>query len=218
MATSFPGSPRLFKGGVVLVDPSSSAVQRVIPLQYNPDSLTRTIEVQDASGGGNGRTEPLRIKGPPIETITLDAEIDATDALEDGETVAAEVGLSAHLAALETIVYPESSRLTSNNTLANLGTLEITPMQAALTLFVWSKNRLMPVRITQLQITEEAFSPNLNPLRAKISLGLRVLTIDDLGFDHRGGSLYMIYQRTKERLAERHPGGDLGVLGVGDIP
>jgi hypothetical protein len=219
MPTSFPGSPRLVKGGIVIIDPDSSAVQRVIPLQYNPESISRTLEVQGAEGGGEGdRSEPLRLKGPPVETVTLEVEIDATDGLEEGESVVAEVGLSAHLAALETIVYPKSARLTSNDQLANLGTLEIVPMQAPLTLFVWSRNRLMPVRITQLSITEDAFDPDLNPLRAKVNLGLRVLSVDDLGFSHKGGSLYMIYQQQKERLAERHPGGDLGALGIGEIP
>jgi hypothetical protein len=158
------------------------------------------------------------LKGPPVETLTLEAEIDATDGLEDGESVVTEVGLSAHLAALETIVYPKSARLKANDLLASLGTLEIVPMEAPLALFIWSRNRLMPGRITQLQVTEEAFDPDLNPLRAKVSLGLRVLSVDDLGFDHKGGSLYMIYQQQKERLAERHPGGDLGALGVGEIP
>jgi hypothetical protein len=219
MPTSFPGSPRLVKGGIVLIDPDSSAVQRVIPLQYNPETISRTLEVQAAEAGGEGdRSEPLRLKGPPVETFTLEVEIDATDGLEEGEQVASEVGLGAHLAALETIVYPKSAQLTANDALANLGTLEIVPMQAPLTLFVWSRNRLMPVRITQLSITEEAFDPDLNPLRAKVSLSLRVLSVDDLGFGHKGGSLYMIYQQQKERLAERHPGGDLGALGIGEIP
>ena len=214
--TALASSPRLVKGGIVLIDPGSSAVKRIIPLQYNPHTISRSLEVQSVGTGAGA--EPLRLKGPPIETITLEAEIDATDGLETGDSVIAEVGLSAHLAALETIIYPESSRLQSNNSLALAGTLEIAPMESSLVLFVWSKNRLMPVRITQLQITEEAFDPDLNPLRAKVSLGLRVLTIDDLGFDHKGGSLFMIYQQQKEKLAQRHPGGYLGALGIGEIP
>ena len=64
-----------------------------------------------------------------------------------------------------------------------MGTLEIVPAEAPLTLFVWSKNRMLPVRITEFSITEEAFDPALNPIRAKVSLGLRVLSVNDLGFD-----------------------------------
>ena len=78
------------------------------------------------------------------------------------------------------------------------GTLEILPLEAPLTLFVWSKQRVVPVRVTEFSITEEAFDVALNPIRAKVSLGLRVLAIDDLGFTHRGGTLFMAYLRNKE--------------------
>jgi hypothetical protein len=44
--TTFPNSPRLLKGGIVLIDPDTSAVVRVIALQYNPDTLTRTLHGQ----------------------------------------------------------------------------------------------------------------------------------------------------------------------------
>jgi hypothetical protein len=84
--------------------------------------------------------------------------------------------------------------------LASLGTIEIIPAEAPLTLFVWSAQRVLPVRITELSVTEEAFDPALNPIRAKVTLGMRVLTVDDLGFTHRGGSLFMAYVRAKERL------------------
>lgn len=60
---------------------------------------------------------------------------------------------------------------------------------------------MIPVRITDLSITEESFDPNLNPIRAKMSLGMRVLSVNDLGFDHRGGNFYLRYQQDKERLA-----------------
>ena len=63
-------------------------------------------------------------------------------------------------------------------------------METPLTLFVWSKNRIVPVRITDFSITEEAFDTVLNPIRAKISLGMRVLSVDDLGFQHKGGALF----------------------------
>jgi hypothetical protein len=43
-------------------------------------------------------------------------------------------------------------------------------MQAPLALFVWSQHRILPVRVTDFSITEEAFDPALNPIRAKVSL------------------------------------------------
>jgi hypothetical protein len=85
-------------------------------------------------------------------------------------------------------------------------------------LFVWSKNRVVPVRITDFSITEEAFDANLNPIRAKVSLGMRVLSVDDLGFDDKGGNLFMVYQQQKEKLATLNKNGTFRDLGIGGIP
>jgi hypothetical protein len=216
---SFPRSPRLIKGGLVLLNPTTSAVVRVIVLQYNPDTLTRSLQVQ-AVGDTADRSQALRIKAPPVETIKLDAEIDATDQLEfPGENATTvEVGIQPQLAALETIVYPASGDLLANDRLASGGALEIIPMEAPLTLFVWSRTRIVPVRVTDFSITEEAFDPVLNPIRAKVSLGMRALSVNDLGFDHKGGALYLLYQQQKERLAGMSPAGTLGALGLKGIP
>jgi hypothetical protein len=216
--TTFPGSPKLLKGGIVLVDPQTAAVIRIIALQYNPDTLSRTLQVKGVGGETGDRSEALRLKGPPVETLKLDAEIDATDQLEIADGQAAQVGLHPQLAALELIVYPTSDQLASNNQLARAGTLEIVAMEAPLSLFVWSRNRILPVRLTEFSVTEEAFDVNLNPIRAKVSLGMRVLSVDDLTFDHRGGNLFMTYLRGKEQLAKQSPNGAFGALGIGGIP
>jgi len=218
--TTFPGSPRLLRGGIVLIDPSTSRVLRIIALQYNPDNLSRTLQVQGIGGEGGDRMESLRLKSPPVETIKLEAEIDATDQLEFPDTYAtvAEVGIHPQLAALETIVYPSSFQLSVNNGLAKTGTLEIAPMEAPLSLFIWSKNRILPVRLTEFSITEEAFDTALNPIRAKVSLGMRVMSVMDLGFDHKGGNLFMIYLQQKERLSGRSQRAAFNTLGIGGIP
>jgi hypothetical protein len=210
--------PRLLKGGLVQVDPTTSRVLRVIALQFNPDSLSRSVQAQSTGETGD-RTEALRLKGAGVETIKLEAEIDATDQLEfpDQNANAVEVGIHPQLAALEAIVYPTSDQLQSNNALAKSGTLEIIPMQSALTLFIWSKNRIIPVRLTDFSITEEAFDPNLNPIRAKVSFGMRVLSVNDVGFDAKAGSLYMTYQQQKERLAGLAPAGSFANLGIKGI-
>jgi len=217
--STFPGSPRLLKGGIVLIDPTTAAVQRVITLQYNPDTLTRSLQAQSVEPGNKNRSEAMRLKGPPVETFKLDAEIDATDQLEnpDQNPNAAQFGIYPQLAALETIIYPTSDQLLTSNTLAQAGTLEIAPMETPLALFVWSKTRVVPVRITELSITEEAFDASLNPIRAKVSLGMRVLSVDDLGYDEKGGNLFIIYQQQKERLASMNQGGTLSGLGLGGI-
>ena len=193
---------------------------RVIPLQYNPDTLTRSLQVQGAEGEGGNRSEALRLKGPAIETLKLEADIDATDQLEppDQNKDAVELGIQPQLALLETLVHPASADLIANNAKAAMGMIEIIPSEKPLLLFVWSKQRVVPVRVTELSITEEAFDPTLNPTRAKVSLGLRVLSVDDLGFDHKGGSLYLAYLQVKEGLAQRGPRADLSQLGLGALP
>jgi len=221
VASSSPVSPRILKAGIVPLDAVTSAVlsQRMIVLQYNPDSLSRTLQIQATGSDVHDFSEALRLRGPAVETLKLEAEIDATDQLEfpDQNANAVQVGIHPQLAALEAIVYPTSEQLQSNNALAKSGTLEIIPMQSALTLFIWSKNRIIPVRLTDFSITEEAFDPNLNPIRAKVTLGMRVLSVSDVGFDAKAGSLYMTYQQQKERLAGLAPAGSFANLGIKGI-
>jgi len=83
---------------------------------------------------------------------------------------------------------------------------------------VWSRSRIVPVRLTEFSITEEAFDPALNPIVAKVTMGLRVLSVDDLGFAHKGGSLFMAYLQQKEQLATRVPAAALSALGLGGVP
>lgn len=215
--TTFPNSPKLLKGGIVLIDPETAQVRRIISLQYNPDSLSRTLQVQGPSEGGD-RSEALRLKGPAVETIKVDAEIDAADQMEVGDATVGELGIYPQLAALETIVYPTSAQLSTNNVLSNFGTLEILPMESPLSLLVFGKSRVLPVRITDFSVTEEAFDPNLNPIRAKVSLGMRVLSVDDVGFAHKAASLFMSYLQQKEGFVGRNRAGTLGTLGLASIP
>jgi len=216
--TSFPRSPLVLKGGLVLLAPQSGAVLRVIALQYNPDTLTRSFQIRGVGAEGGDRTEALRLKGPPVETIKVEAEIDATDQLEAADRLTTRLGLHPILATLEALVYPASGTLEQNNMMASFGTLEIIANETALTVFVFGANRIAPVRLTELSITEEAFDPSLNPIRAKVSLGMRVLTIDDVGFSEKSGSLFMTYLRAKEQLAARSRAGALTALGITGIP
>ncbi len=220
MPTGFPNSPRLVRGGIVVLDADTATVRNVIALQYNPDTLTRTLQIQAVPGGQDGtRVDALRLRGPAIETIKLDAELDATDQLEfpSQNPVAVQFGLQPQLAQLEMLVNPAVETLIADDNLANAGTLEIIPLEQPLTLFVWSKSRVVPVRLTDFNITEEAFDPNLNPIRAKVSLGMRVLNVDDLGFSHPGGRMFMAYLNNKQQLATMVPPVALSVLGIGNI-
>jgi hypothetical protein len=217
--SSFPNSPKLIKGGLVLVDADTAQVLRIISLQYNSDTLTRTLQVQTTGGQQNDRIEPVRFKGPAVETFKLEADVDATDQLEfpDQNPAAGQFGIQPQLALLESLVQPTAAQLSAVDSQASSGTLEIAPMLAPLALFVWSKSRIVPVKVTEFSITEEAFDPALNPIRAKVSLGLRVMSIDDLGFSSKGGNLFMTYLQGKERLAGKVQPVSFTTLGIGGI-
>lgn len=213
--TSFPKSPKTAKAGIVLVDARSGKSLAIIPLQYNPISLQRSYEPQGFGGG----KQPLRLNGPAVETLTIEADIDATDRLEfpdqHQDTVAH--GIQPQLAALEALVNPTSEQLNNNNILASAGTLEIAPMEAPMTLFVWSKNRIVPVLIKTFSITEESFDTQLNPIQATVSLSMQVLNVNDLGFQHKGGSLFMNYLQNKEQLAKKHLNASFSEFGIKGI-
>jgi hypothetical protein len=191
--------PRMIRGAIVGVDPAAPQPS-VIIFQYNPDTLTRTLQAQMGAEGGD-RSEQLRLKGAPTETIKLDVEIDATDQLEKGEANATDLGIYPQLSALEMLIYPKSSLVIANTVLLAAGTIEIVPPTAPLTIFVWGPKRALPVKLTEFSVTEEAHDTKLNPIRAKVSLGLRVLSYSDLPISHPGYSLFLAHQVTKEAMA-----------------
>jgi len=214
-------SPRLIKGGLVVMAPGGGAVRNTIALQYNPDSLTRSYQVQGVGGDGGGeRAQPFRLKGPAVESIKLEAEIDATDQLERPDTNANAVayGVGPQIALLEALVNPSVAELLDVAAQTANGTLEILPPEAPLVLFIWSKSRVVPVRVTDFSVTEEAFDPALNPIRAKVSLGLRVMSTDDLGFSHRGGTIFISYLRAREALATKAGSASLASIGLSNLP
>jgi len=199
--TSFPGSPLLLKGAIIGLDPLKPLAS-VIVFQYNPDSLTRKIDARSSGGGDNAdRSEAFRLTGPPKETITLSVEIDATDQLERADPLAVVSGIHPTLAALEMLLYPGSALTIANTALALAGNLEIIPPEAPLTLFFWGPARVVPVRITSLSITEEAYDTLLNPIRAKVDLTLQVLSYVDLKLSNPGYQLFMAHHIAKEVLA-----------------
>ena len=200
--SSFPGSPRLLKAALVGLDPDNPLAS-VILFQYNPDTLTRRLEARAAGGGegGGARSEAFRLSGPPRETISFTAVIDAADLLERGDLLAGELGVHPTLAALEMLLYPKTSRVLENLALAEAGTLEIIAPEAPLTVFAWGAKRILPVRLSGLSITEEAFDPQLNPILARAELSLQVLSYADLDPDHTGHAMFLAHQVIKESMA-----------------
>ena len=195
-------SPLLVKGAILVLEPNTGIPLSTINFEYNPETIKRSLQPQSV-GDQPDRTEVLRLKGPPIETISCEIEIDATDLLAAQDSTTMTYGIAPQLSTLELLVYPSSAVLIANEVLSVVGTIEILPMSSNLTLFAWGANRVSPVRLTGIEITEEAFDPQLNPIRAKVSLSMRVLNVNDVGFLTPAGALYMAYQIGKESMAQQ---------------
>lgn len=208
--STFPNSPRLQKGALIGLDPFNPLAS-VTVFQYNPETLTRTLTPQTAGAGAGGTTSPgeaTRLAGPPQESLRLDVILDATDQLDRGDSLAGTLGLHPQLASLEMMLYPKSALVIANEVLLRAGVIEVISPEAPLAILVWGPARVLPVRLTEFTITEEMHDPNLNPIRAKVALGLRVLNYRDLGLISPGGGLFMAHQLAKEVMATMNSAGN----------
>jgi hypothetical protein len=210
--TTFPGSPKLLKGAIVRVD-LFNPVPSVIVFQYNPATLTRTLTPRAMEGQG-ATAEALRLNGAPEEEIQIDVAIDATDQLEKGE---APSGIYPQLSALEMLIYPQSALVIANTALMAAGMLEVVPPVGPFTLFIWGVQRVLPVRITRFSITEEAHDVHLSPIRASVSLGLRVLNYNDFPVTHPGYYMFLAHQVVKEAMSVAGSVANLSAVAGGDI-
>ena len=218
MGSEFPNSPRVLKGGLVAYR-LPDLFPTVIVFQYNPDEVSRSLQMQSASSGA-GRGEANRVNGPPQETITLSVEIDATDQLEKpGENATAvDNGLHPVIASIERLVYPSYPLVIANEALAFAGSAFILNETAPLTLLVWGARRVLPVQVQSLSIKEEAFDQKLNPIRAKADLSLRVLTYRDLEITNPGYWVYLAAFTQKEVMSALNTYGDTsGIAALGRL-
>jgi hypothetical protein len=209
---SFPRSPRIIKGALIGID-LFNPLASVVVFQYNPDTMTRRLEARLVSQEGE-RSEAMRLTGAPKETITLNIEIDAADQLEQGNVLAATVGIHPTLAALEMMLYPKVASLIANDVLSAIGTIEVIPVDGPMILFVWGPTRVLPVRLTSFSITEEAYDTLLNPLRAKVDLSLSVLSYQDLPMLSPARALFLAHHITKEVLATSNVFNSLSNIGT----
>ncbi len=222
MIAPSPLRPKMLSGGLVQLDETPSTVLNVIAFQYNPDTLTRTLTPRAIGGEPGDRLEILRLTGPPKETIKLEAELDLTDS-NDPEYVyapsfqAQDVGLLSKLAALEALITPTTAQIANTDALFNAGQLEVAPMEAPLTLLVWGPKRIVPVLLTSLTLTEEAFGPELQPIRAKVSLELKTLTSSDFPAGSPGEQRYLTYRSYSQAWAAQVATTNTSPLGIEKI-
>jgi hypothetical protein len=198
------------KGAIVGVD-ALNPLASVVVFQFNPEKLTRTITPQ-TSGGSGSIFETQRLKGAPEETIRMDLVFDAADALGDGDGIAESLGLYPQLSALEMLVYPKSALVITNTVLLATGTIEVIPPAGPLTLFIWGPQRIVPVQIKEFSIEEQTYDSNLNPITAKVTLSLKVLSYNDLSLTHPGYWIFLLHQIAKEVFATMGSIGNLNNL------
>ena len=215
-------TPRTLRGAIVAISPARP-LSRVVIFQYNPDEVSRTLQPRaqggaggGAGGAGGGGSEVRGGVGAPNETISLTIEIDATDQLEASDPIAGTVGILPQISALEMLLHPDSARVMARAILLAAGSIEVLPVEKPLAVLVWGPMRIVPVKITNLQITEQAHSPGLAPLRASAQIAASVLTYDDLPVGDVGWGLSLAHLVAKEVLATT--GGVTGaVSGIADL-
>src|SRR5215213_4276827 len=162
MASDSPRSPRNLRGALVVFGASVPIPTNLIVFQYNPDTMSRSFRAaappaDDAQRNRSGDTAGTL---PPVESYTLSVD--------------------PALAALELLLYPDSTAVILNKVLAAAGMSLITPPRVPVVLLVWGLPRVVPVRVTSVAVTEQAYDEKLNPIRAKVDLGLQALTEAEL--------------------------------------
>ncbi len=182
MPSDFPRSPKFLKGAMVVFGTPAPVPTNLIVFQYNPETMSRSLQINV----DYQNYDPTRSAGdtqfvlPPTETFQVSIELDAADQLENNNPLTLATGLHPTLAALELLTYPESSMLLLNKILSAVGSSMVTPPFLPIVLFIWGPARVVPVRVSSLSITEQAFDQLLNPIQAKVELGLRTLSMQEL--------------------------------------
>lgn len=204
MSTGYSRSPRLLKGALVeFSERFLGPIPNVIVFQYNPETLSRQLTVWQPPGtdteqqSGAAATPSRAQPADPPESITLELMLDAADALEKPEShpVAFISGVADRLAALEMLLYPQGESLLGGLLGSLSGSLSaggvsvggsgavaatpIPPARVPVVLFVWGPGRVVPVRLETFSVEEQAYSPLLYPIRAKVSVKLKLLTEND---------------------------------------
>jgi hypothetical protein len=170
----------------------------VVIFQFNPESLSRTIQIPPRPTGGAAR-ETTQAGEPTIEKITLKAQFSAADGMRENNVLARTMGVGPRLAALEKMVNPASklngligAAIDAIGSALGIGggggdPRQIVPRQKyPRILFLWGPFRVLPVVIESMTITELQYDFMLNPVQADVSIGLAVIAIDSCSDDKVG--------------------------------
>src|SRR5262245_26404146 len=206
--------PKFLKGALVVYESQQTGPPpQVIVFQYNPEQMKRNLERRavESKGGSSqpSKEDLLRAAGPPTEAIQLQIVLDASDQLAepDQNRTTVEHGLYPLLSVFEMLLYPPTATVREIEGQASAGEVQVSPADLPLVLLVWGRSRVVPVMLTGFSISEEGFDVNLNPIRARIDLSMKVLSYLELKKDTVGYDAYLSYQRNKEQHAQRYLAG-----------
>jgi hypothetical protein len=173
-----------------------------VPFQYNPNTLRRSLKPNEVGTAEGDRSTAVRYTGAATEMISVEVHLDAIDALNlSDNSVATYYGIHPLLAALELFLYPSTTQIQGYETSAAAGSLDLVPPLAPQQVFVWGPNRVLPVRLASLAVTEEFFDSNLNPIAASVALEMRVLTYSDVFSSNPAYAMWMTHQQHMETMA-----------------
>jgi Contractile injection system tube protein len=187
-------SPKLVKGALITISDRSDVT--VIAFQYNPETLTRNVTPHYIAGEQNNSAERMRFQGAPSETINAVIIVDAIDQLAQGK---GQKGIHPQLAALELLGAPAVDDIRNSE---GKTSIEILPWLVPTTIFVYGENRVAPVRVDSVSISEELHDPDLNPIWAKVTISMTVITCSTTLPKTKAYEAWMAYQKGKERIAK----------------
>lgn len=158
--------------------------KRVIPFRFNPETLSRSLTVEQGSSGSGteGSTTSSTSSsdqqssdassGTVKESFKVLVRVDFADRLEATSKLPAELGVAPEIAAIEDLLYPGETEASASSD----GTEAVRQkLPRPTVLLVWGRKRVLPVKITGLTINEALYNSQLNPIRADIEVSVEVL-------------------------------------------
>ena len=228
--SGFANQPKILKGA--FVEFGISLPPLIVVFQFNPLTISRSRSATTVVSGSRESSRSTQSAGlvgalkdggaaslvafrngttlnVQPEKITFDVRLDATDKLDEGDTLTEQFGITPQLSTLEMMMLPKSQSLLGGAVSQLLGAsasrfLCIESMQdPPVILWVWGRKKILPVNILGLQIKEEQFSIDLNATRAVVTVQLEVI---------EGPNIPYLYSKAMQEVM-----GALNLAHIGDL-
>lgn len=201
--------PGLLKGAMISKPRGSSGQTVEVPFQYNPSKLTRTLTPQYYA------EDDQRYNGPPKQSIDITVQLECSS----GPEVARRLGVGPYLAALELMIYPSSSDLENWVKKTDGNKMSVVPPMTPRSLFVWGPDRVLPVQLTSVSVTETIFDTQLTPVVADVVLKMDLYPY--FKAEDKDQQLLLTNLKKLESLRTKLPSSantaDIGIKSVGSL-